>query len=585
MPVQQNNNINERRMVSVYVIIMIFAGIVFFKLYTIALSDYAKILPTLTNQYTRKMSVVERRGFIFDRNGDIIAGFDNAYNCIVDPSKIPLINSEGKLETLEDISQNIFEICENANTLPEDILKNLREGRPFIIRILENINNEYMTSFQSYKRNASSNPAALHITGYVNREGDGISGIEQSYNDLLKKTSAKIDAVYASNAIRQSFGGSPIRIIDYGYYDKTGIALTLDINLQRKAEEIADKYLNKGAVVIVSASTGEILASVSRPVYSLDNISDYIESENGEFINRAFSSFTPGSVFKTIIAAAALEKDEESDNYFNYYNKEYNCTGEINVSGKIFRCNRKWGHGVLNMCEAYAESCNTYFMNLALEIGYDCIYETAKKLGIGSRDMLDGLNIKSGNIPDIKNPPPAFTANTAIGQGELLITPLEAARIFCCIANNGELPELSIVKSFILSPENTNQKDIKTIRTKKVLSDSTVNYLLEMTQACVEYGTGTIAAPEYGIAGGKTSSAESGQYKKIEILNPETEEFEIQTVQIVHSWFSGYYPANADINQPTYVISVIAEGGVTENIKSALIFKEVCDYLTAIINN
>ncbi|MCL1858787.1 MAG: penicillin-binding transpeptidase domain-containing protein [Oscillospiraceae bacterium] len=556
---------------------MLLTGIVFFKLYTISISDYAKVMPTLTNQYTRKLDVTERRGFIFDRNGEIIAGFDDVYNCLIDPSKIPQsyefinLKTAAETESFEKITQKIFEMRDNPNISKEDISGLIIQGRPFVLRINKNISNEYMTSFQTYKRNQVSNAPALHITGYINKEGNGVGGIEETYNDFLKTTaSAKIEAVYNSDALQQSFGGSPIRIIDYGYSSKTGVALTLDINLQKKAEEIADKYLSKGAIIIASASTGEILACVSRPVYSLDNISDYIDSENGEFINRAFCAFTPGSVFKTIVAAAALECDKD------YYFKEYECTGIIDAGGKDFRCHKRTGHGNMSMCEAYAESCNTYFMSLALDIGYERIYEMAKNFGIGEKNMLDGLSVKTGNIPDKINPPPAFIANTAIGQGELLITPLETARIFCCIANNGILPELSIVKSFVFEDKISSMLNLSP---KKALSDDTVKCLLEMTQACVEYGTGSIAAPEYGIAGGKTSSAESGQYTEEKIYNADTGEIATQRIQIVHSWFSGYYPANAVPDYQPYVISVIAEGGVTDNVRSAVIFKEICDYL------
>ena len=565
--------LNEKRIITLYIIIMFLMGVMFFKLYSLAVGDYSQILPALTNQYTRKLNAAERRGFVFDRYGNIIAGFEDGYNCVIDPSKIPMAYISTP-ETFDDAANKIFNIRSNRNISQSEIKEQLTDGKPFVMRITENINNEYMMSFQNYKRNETPSPAALHITGYVNKEGKGTGGIEEVYDDFLKKTSAKIDVVYESNALRQSFGGSPLRITDYGYNKKTGITLTIDIDLQKKTEEIADKYFKKGAIVVALADTGEILASVSRPTYSTDNLAAYIDSENGEFINRAFSSFTPGSVFKTIIAAAALEYDK------NYYNKEYECTGIINAGGKSFNCNRKWGHGIMTMREAYAESCNTYFMNLALEIGYDRIYDMAKKLGIGEYTALDGLNVKSGNIPEINNPPPAFIANASIGQGELLITPLEAVRIFCCIANDGVMPELSLVKSFVFENKIA---DAGNYAAKKVLGGYTVKCLLEMAEACVEHGTGIPAAPEYGIAGGKTSSAESGQYTKIEVFNEETGEKGRQNVQIVHSWFSGYYPSNTDKEYPTYAISVIAEGGVTENIKSASVFKEICDYLSKII--
>jgi penicillin-binding protein 2 len=350
--------------------------------------------------------------------------------------------------------------------------------------------------------------------------------------------------------------------------------LTLESGLQRKTEEIADAYLPKGAIVVISVSTGEILASVSRPTYSVTNLPEYIDSTDGEFVNRAFSAFTPGSVFKTVISAAALEADPE------YYEKKYTCTGTIDVSGKIFTCHKKSGHGELDMCGAYAHSCNTYYMNLALELGYGKIYDMAKKFELGDKIYLDRLAAQCGNIPRIENPPPALIANTAIGQGELLITPLEAARIFCCIANNGILPELSIVKAFVFS-DSRRINAASNSGAKKILSDKSVEMLLDMTRACIEYGTGMSARPDAGGAGGKTSSAESGQY--IETVSGDKTE----KTQIVHSWFSGYYPSS-DVDtsrRPLYAVAVVAEGGVTSNVKSSVIFKEICDYLGMYLYN
>ena len=105
---------NPKRIIFVYIFIMISAGIVFFKLYTVSISDYTKTAPALTNQYTGKLSVAQRRGFIFDRNGEILAGFDDVYNCIIDPSKIS--NSKDFINSGSDtVIQKIFDIRDNIN--------------------------------------------------------------------------------------------------------------------------------------------------------------------------------------------------------------------------------------------------------------------------------------------------------------------------------------------------------------------------------------------------------------------------------------------------------------------------------------
>ena len=551
-------HVNQKRLLTVYIAVMLFAGLIFFKLYTIAVSDFGVILPALNDQHTRRLNIAERRGFIFDRNGGIIAGYAGLYNSMIDPSKIGLDIAEER-ENIYDAAERIARI---SNLDAESILEQLKNGVPFIIQTHEPLNNNYAQSYMTYRRDSESS-SAIHILGYLDSDRQGATGIEAAYNKLLEKTGARIFAVYDSDALNKSFKGEPIRTVDYGYNNKTGLTLTLDWSLQKKIEQIADENLSKGAIVIADVETGEILASVSRPVFSLDNIADYIDSENGEFVNRAFSAFTPGSVFKTVIAAAALEINPR------YLDFSYYCEGIIDISGRSFRCHHQWGHGeVADMTEAYAKSCNPYFMTLALELGYAEIYEMAKNLGVGEFGSLDGLSVSRGNIPEIISPPPALIANTAIGQGELLMTPLEAARIFCAIANGGVMPELSLVKSFIFENRNV---DLSNRESRRVISEQTVDYLLDMARAVVETGTGTSAAPEFGSAAGKTSSAESGQLMQAENEDGEQE-------QIVHSWFAGYYPAEPE-RRPLYSITVIAEGGVNENVRSAAIFKEICDYL------
>ena len=544
--------INQKRLLYVYIFIILLTSFIFFRLYTIALSDFGVILPALNNQHSRSINIAERRGFIFDRNGEIIAGTPGLYNTLIDPSKIGLDAPETIYCVAEHISY-ISDICD------EYILSRLKGGVPFIIQTRDSLDSSYASSFLTHRRNSCI--TAVHILGYLNYNRQGATGLESVYNNFLEDTGARVFGVFNADAINRSLRSEPIRTVDTGYANKTGLGLTIDWRLQEKIERIADEHLDIGAILIADIKTGEILASVSRPVFSLDNLAYYINSERGEFINRAFASFTPGSVFKTIIAAAALEM------YPGYLDFIYNCEGVIDVFGQRFRCNRLWGHGELCMTEAYAESCNPYFMALALKIGYNEIYSMSRNLGIGEFSSLDGLNVSRGNIPHILNPPPALVANTAIGQGELLITPLEATRIFAAIANGGIMPELSLVQSLIF--ENRTA-DLRNRESRRVLSARTVYYLNNMAREVVSNGTGTSAEPAHSTAAGKTSSAESGQFIYIK-----DNDGELTREQVIHSWFAGYYPAY----YPRYAITVIAEGGVNHDVHSAAIFRKICEYL------
>ena len=565
--------INQKRLLAAYIIIMLFAGLLFFRLYTIAISDFGQILPALNTQHIRRLNVAERRGFIFDRYGEIIAGHSGVYNTLIDPSKIGLYPQT--FETIYSVAETLEEISNLNNT---EILQRLRNGVPFVIQTREALNNHYSHSFRMYRRSINNSPAAIHLIGYLNSDRQGVMGIEAAYNDFLVNTGARVSAAWEADALGRSFPGTFIVITDDYYDKKSGLTLTLDWSLQKKVEEIADTELNMGAIVVACASSGEILASVSRPAFSLDNLAHYIESNDGEFINRAFGAFTPGSVFKTVVAAAALEIAPDY-----YLERKHYCTGYINVFGQIFRCHRRWGHGTLNMTEAYANSCNPYFIELALKLGYDIIHEMAQNLGIGEFGLLDGLRVNRGNVPSLPSPPPAFVANAAIGQDALLITPLEATRIFAAVANGGIMPELSLVKSFMFHHEQ-EAVDLRNTNSRRVFSERTADYLQELARATVEFGTGTRAAAYHGTSAGKTSSAESGQFREII-----SEYGETVREQIVHSWFAGFYPACITIDTedeegeaemiPRYAITVIVEGGVNDGVHSTDIFRKIADYL------
>lgn len=552
---------HPKRTAVVYIgIIMIFT-LLFFRLFILAQTDIAPNVPSISGQYTNKLPVTERRGFILDRTGTPLAGFEDGYVSLIDPSKLK--------RPVEDATA---ELAKYSSLSADELGEKIKKGVPFTLKTSYNLKNEYVTSFPFYKRNEESTGSlAAHIIGYLNSEGTGMTGIEKAFNGHLNSTGASVSAIYESDALRRSFSGIDIQINDENYLSKTGITLTLDSSLQRKAEEIADSSLTKGAILVMNSSDGEILASVSRPVYDINSIAQSLNSESGEFLNRAFIGFTPGSFFKTVVAAAALEMN------LDFADFTFDCTGEIDVFGQKFRCYNNIGHGENNMTGAYAKSCNCYFITLALKIGYGAIYDMAKKMGIGGEIYLDGLSVSSGNIEDRKSPPPAYAANAAIGQGDLLVTPLEAVRIMSSIANGGKLPNATIVRSMNYADHTTK---LHNLDGDQILSSETISLLQKMTKQCVTEGTGILANPQKGGAGGKTSSAESGQYIYINKESDDTlTEVSQERVQVVHSWFVGYYPAE----NPKFTIAVIVEGGVTDGIRATEIFAQVCDYIGGVI--
>ena len=335
-----------------------------------------------------------------------------------------------------------------------------------------------------------------------------------------------------------------------GYSDKSGIVLSIDTQMQKELDEICDNYLDMGAAVVCNLSDFSICALSSRPLYDSEDIASSLDSDRGELINRAFSLYTPGSVFKTVVAAAALEYDEE------LYNFEYECTGSTNVSGKIFRCHDLSGHGKQPMKEAYANSCNTYFIALAEQIGLHAICETARKMGLGEAVILDGLYVKGALIPDdTQKYTPAYLANISFGQGDLMTTPMDMLRVFAVCAT-GRVRDFSLVSGVY---EQDEMIYFSEKLSEPVLSDNTVNKLLDMMRFCVTNGTGWQALADNVNTGGKTATAQSGQYKNGE--------------EILHRWFAGVFP----IEKPKYAMVVLCDGNGENEMNPAVIFSKFAD--------
>lgn len=374
-------------------------------------------------------------------------------------------------------------------------------------------------------------PVASHIIGYTDAEGNGKSGIESVYNDFLKTSSGRY-LTYMADA-----SGKPVR--DYVLYDEEGekhtVKLTIDADIQNICETVMDEYINKGAAVVLDVSTFDVLASVSRPDFEADKISSYAESENGELLNRALLPYNAGSVFKIVTAAASLEKNKD-----NVYRK-FNCKGVFCPDKKHkFYCHETKGHGMLRFDEAFALSCNCAFYALASDVGANSIIDMALDFGFGSAMLNSPLGESEGNMPIRSEYSPAETLNIAIGQGEILVTPMQCAAMVATVAGGGIRRDINIVSEFEDDGIGTDAKNKGEVR---VISEDTALMLSEMMRKCVTDGTGIEAMTSSVNIAGKTGSAETGIMADGEMQ--------------VHGWFCGFFPAEA----PKYALVVFSEGG------------------------
>ncbi len=536
----------RRKTAVMYIAMMVMIMLVIARLYAVMNSGTAS--QVLSGQYTRRIDVAERRGFIYDRNGELLNMAEDGFICIINPKRCT------------DFAELSEAVCKVSAFSQSEIYDKLIENMPFTLVTESMLEFEGLECYPLY---CSRTVCAPHIVGYTDRDGKGVFGVEKYFDRTLsEKFSGKVSYRYMSDALGGVMENTGSCIYDSGYGEESGIYLTVDSELQMYCEELAKKYGGSGAVCVTDTNSGEVLACVSFPGFDAENVADYLGSEKGELVNRGISLFTPGSVFKTVVAAAALETDRE------LYLLEYECVGSFETEdGEIIPCHKKDGHGIVDMKTAYAQSCNPYFINLALAVGESAIIDMAQRMGFREECSLDGIFSYGNSIARYDegvSSKGGYMANLAIGQGRTLVSPLSTCSVFSC-AVTGKYTQPGVLLK--ICEGDVAIRDYSGLRESvKVLSDRTSECLSEMMMACVEQGLGKDAKPEeYGV-GGKTATAQTGRFEgENEILN---------------CWFCGVYPAD----KPEYTVCVLYCG--TENGDTAKkMFREISGYLALDLEN
>ena len=404
----------------------------------------------------------------------------------------------------------------------------------------------------SYPKRYSENSAAAHVVGYISG-GKGVSGIEKSYDDFLQENGSTVSVTYSTDGTGRLFAGEEITLSEEEVFEKSGVVLTLDSDIQKTAEKALFEGTEKGAAVVMDIKNGEILACASVPEFEPGSVADYLKAENSPFVNRAFSAYTVGSTWKLLVAAAALESGISPE-------RKFECKGSIEVDGRVYKCHWELGHGEISMEKALEISCNPYFIDLALEIGGGKILETAKNIGFGSRtDFGESFYSAAGNLPSEEELlSETVLASFAFGQGKLMATPVQLASLVSAIANGGN----SVTPKIVLGTfdKDGNWEPTPDYSKNPVMKTETAKKIREMMINVVENGSGANGKPEKGGAGGKTASAQTGQY-------------DAEGNEIIHAWFVGFYPAE----NPEYAVAVFAEGMNSGGDFAAPIFKKICD--------
>ncbi len=579
----ENNKVYEdlilvlRRSKKIFIFIQVLTVFLLLNFWKIQVLDHKKYWEKSEANRMRKIVLPSQRGLIKDRGETILA--DNKASF-----KVSIIR-----ENCEDYDKSCRKISRLLK-IEEDVLKERIKRyesfpvfKPIVVK--ENLSFEEVAVIEARKlefpelflqaepkRFYPFGNLAAHALGYIQElSGEEIkNGLYQQrrLGDLIGKTG--VEKVYESTLVGTD--GEALEIVDSMGRSKGEIAkrepekgqniiLTLDYALQKKAEELLEG--REGAVVMMDPQTGEILALASYPTFDpnkfIDRFTpeewlDLINSSEFPLENRAVrGQYAPGSIFKLVIDLGALELgivDEETT---------FTCKGEIEIYNEPFTCWIEKGHGEMNLIQGIRNSCNIYHYQVGKKMGIDEISRYAKMLGFGAKTGIDLPGEKTGLVPDPQwkrevrkeRWQPGETISVSIGQGPLMVTPLQVALYTSIIANRGRKVTPHLLNSQSLAGKRVfSEKDAVDIEL------STFETVIQgMWEVVNKGGTGWAANVKGFDICGKTGSTQliSTEKDKEKKVEEEEEEEETKT----HSWFTGFAPRD----NPKIVVTVIIEYG------------------------
>ncbi len=565
------------------IIIFILILLSFFRIQVLHHSYYKEL--SLKN-ITKKIEIFAPRGLILDRNGKIIVDNRNIFS---------LSLKREFIERKEDVYGRVSKIVSlDRNYIDKEIerKKHLPHFIPVILK--KGINFEELSLIEARKtdfpeisiiaepvRYYSYGGIASHVLGYVgslSRDDAfiyedlnptstvGKTGIERFYDPLLRGENGWIEYIVDSK------GKIIKRKASKPYKAGNSLKLTLDISLQKFVEEQLKG--EKGAVVVMDAMAGGILALASSPSFSLSLFTPYLLTEDWillsqntdkPLMNRAIQGlYSPGSVFKIVLALAGMQEGiiKPEDTIF--------CPGYINVGNETYRCWNSGGHGHTNLYRAIVESCNVYFYTLGRKLGPEKIRKYAILLGLGELTGIDISEEVRGIIPDPQwkeemRKESWYQGDTvilSIGQGYILLTPIQIANLILTVANDGVRKSPHLLDGFYDAERRFHRVEWEL----KNRETGIRNEFFEILKKCMwgvvnDGGTGRATQIQGLDVCGKTGTVEVVSRGRVSSLKP-------------HAWFAGFAPWK----NPEIVVVVLLENSGKGGEKAAPLARNIFLY-------
>ena len=501
-------NIHSRMKIALLIITFVFIVIIA-RVFYIQVIDYKKLNKYAGNLWSRNLPIKADRGLIYDRNGVILADNVTTTSLVLIPNQIK--DKEETTQKLAEILGVSYEDMYKHVSKKASIERVHPEGRQLSYETADKIKKLKLDGVYLVKESKRSYPYdtyLAHTLGFVGVDNQGLSGIELTYDKYLTGEDGAIK--YYSDA-----KGNKLKLNEVYEQPQDGMNITLTINneiqssLERELDNAVTKYDPDRAIgIVMDPNNGEILAMSARPNFSPSNYQDYSLEE----INRnlpIWATYEPGSTFKIITLAAALEEgkvDLDKDTY--------NDSGSIKVENATLHCWKHGGHGHETFLQVVENSCNPGFVVLGQRLGKNKLFEYIDKFGFGKKTGIDLNGEGTGIIFDLNKVGPVELATTAFGQG-VSVTPIQQITAVSAAINGGKLYKPYIVKSINEPETNTVIQENKKTLVRQVISEKTSAEVKRALESVVANGSGRTAYIDGYRVGGKTGTAqkvENGHY-------------------------------------------------------------------------
>ncbi|MFW5981282.1 MAG: penicillin-binding transpeptidase domain-containing protein, partial [bacterium] len=447
-------------------------------------------------QRTRDLAVEPKRGIIYDNRGRELAVSASSETVVAIPYEIE--NPESIARQLANVLEMDYETVYARLTRSASAVYLRRKVPDETAAAVRKLNINGITFTEESKRIYPKDNLASHIIGFAGIDSQGLDGLELSYDTYLRGTPGKI------RTERDAAG----RFIPDGFQeyvnptDGYNLQLTIDEVIQFIAERELDRAMNQfqisgASVIVMDPRDGGILALANRPDYDPNDFGSYPQKN---WRNRAISDgFEPGSTFKIITTAAALEEGvvNENDRFFD--------PGYIRVSGEIINCWRHGGHGSQTFAEVVENSCNPGFVQVGTRMETNVFYNYIQSFGFGAQTSINLPGEAKGILSSFDAVGPVEHATMSFGHG-ITVTPIQLITAISAVANKGVLLQPRLVDE-VNSANGELIEKVEAVTVRQVISEETASRTLALLEKAVRDGTGHNAYIEGYRIGGKTGTA------------------------------------------------------------------------------